>query len=199
MLFDDAMKEVYKGKNIRRKGNNSYYICIERDNVVMKYFNGVTTSYFHDREHIEDLLANDWEVFNLVWKPVVCDLYYYIVDNGSISACYYTEYDNDILRVEVGNCFKTREQAEDVVEKLRVIKQLQDYALANNKEAIDWNNSDQLKYTICYDHEAKRITNGLCSRVQSNPFNIYFTSRKIAQKAIKTIGEDRIKKYYFDC
>ena len=29
------------------------------------------------------------------------------------------------------------------------------------------------------------------------PFNIYFTSEEIAEKAIETIGEDRIKKYYF--
>ncbi len=30
------------------------------------------------------------------------------------------------------------------------------------------------------------------------PFNVYFTSSEVANKAIETIGEDRIKKYYFD-
>lgn len=33
---------------------------------------------------------------------------------------------------------------------------------------------------------------------RAQTFNIYFTSLEIAQEAIKTIGEDRIKKYYFD-
>ena len=30
-----------------------------------------------------------------------------------------------------------------------------------------------------------------------SPSNIYFTSKKIAKEAIETIGEERIKKYYF--
>ena len=30
------------------------------------------------------------------------------------------------------------------------------------------------------------------------PLNIYFTSRELALKAIEKVGEERIKKYYFD-
>ena len=49
--------------------------------------------------------------------------------------------------------------------------------------------------------DASQINNILVdyfSCTRTNPFNIYFTSFKVAKKAIEAVGEDRIKKYYFD-
>ena len=68
----------------------------------------------------------------------------------------------------------------------------------NNEEEIDWNNLSQRKYVIIYDPEDQNVDVYCYWRTQYIPFNIHFTSEKIAQKAIETIGVDRIKKYYFD-
>ena len=97
---------------------------------------------------------------------------------------------------KIGNYFKTKEEAEFEREKFLVYQELKDYALEHNKSKINWNDTYQLKYYIYYDyyHNTLEIssTKGLC-----NMFLIYFTSIDIAQNAIDTIGEDRIKKYLF--
>lgn len=80
-----------------------------------------------------------------------------------------------------------------MVEKLKVIRELKKFAYENNEEEIDWNVS-QKKYMLIYDK-------GICvcwTVLKQIPFNIYFTSMDIAWEAVKTIGEERIKKYYFD-
>lgn len=85
-----------------------------------------------------------------------------------------------------------------MVEKLKVIREPQKFAYENNEEKIDWNDAKQYKQFLIYDVEHKKVCIDYKTYVKSEPFNIYFTSFDIARKAIKTIGEDRIKKYYFD-
>lgn len=83
-----------------------------------------------------------------------------------------------------------------MVEKLKVIKELRDFALEHNDEEIDWVDNEQDKWEISYkDSNVEPICNNY---YRSQAFNIYFASKEIAQEAIKKIGEDRIKKYYFD-
>ena len=85
-----------------------------------------------------------------------------------------------------------------MVEKLKVIHELQKFAYENNEKEIDWNNFSQTKFYLIYDSEVNNILVDYSSCTRTNSFNIYFTSFKIAKKAIEEIGEDRIKKYYFD-
>lgn len=129
-----------------------------------------------------------------VWKPSLGDLYYYINSNGDIKLSYYNT--RSIDKRCIGNFFKTDEEAEHMVEKLKVIKELQDFAIENRDEEIDWYDKEQDKWEISYkDSNVEPICNNY---YRAQAFNIYFASKEIAQEAIKTIGEDRIKKYYFD-
>ena len=83
-----------------------------------------------------------------------------------------------------------------MVEKLKVIKELRDFALEHNDEEIDWVDNEQDKWELSYkDSNVEPICNNY---YRAQAFNIYFTSLEIAKEAIKTVGEDRIKKYYFD-
>ena len=70
--------------------------------------------------------------------------------------------------------------------------------LENNNEKIDWRDKCIGKYFITYDFYDEEISIASYTFRNFLPFEIYFTSKEIAQKAIKTIGEYRIKKYYFD-
>ena len=84
-----------------------------------------------------------------------------------------------------------------MAEKLKVIHELEKFAYDNNEEEIDWNNSKQGKYYFYFDYADMSIVIDSYYICQDTPFNVYFTSEEIARKAIETIGEERIKKYYF--
>lgn len=201
MNFKEAYEEMLKGKKVKRPGWKGCYWFIEQDDILTKSeVEGVVEVPFKTGTIIH-MNSNDWEVVekSKVWKPKKAELYFYYDNEGFIYESIYSGGSIDKNRLDLGNCFKTREQANHMVEKLKVIKELRDFALENNEEEIDWKNPNQVKHIIVYNNETQIIRTDLWyASTQYIPFNIYFTSQKIAQKAIETIGEDRIKKYYFD-
>lgn len=193
MNFKEAYQKMREGKKVKRKGWEEWqHYKLIGDN--MYYANKLIAS----NVSVENALANDWEVVketkSKVWEPSLGDLYYYINSNGDIKISYYNT--RSIDKRCIGNFFKTDEEADHMVEKLKVIRELQDFALEHNDEEIDWYDKEQDKWEISYkDSNVESICNNY---YRAQAFNIYFTSLEIAQEAIKTIGEDRIKKYYFD-
>jgi len=199
MNFKEAYEEMLKGKKVKRKNWEDYKTyALNEDNI-----------YFVDKIivlniAVEDVLAEDWEVVeeskeNKVWKPKEDEIYFVISNGGTIfDDVYLRVFPRNEARLALGNCFKTKKEAEHMVEKLKVIKELKDFALENNEEEIDWKNLSQRKYVIIYSPEDQNVDINCYWHTQYIPFNIHFTSEKIAQNAIETIGEDRIKKYYFD-
>ena len=183
MYFDEILDHFKCGKKIRRA---SWPI-------------GVLISRNFDSINIKDLLADDWEVVEgkIWWEPSIRDKYYYISSCNEILYSNYTNEDFDHTKISIGNCFQTEEQAEFMAEKLKVIHELEKFAFENNEKEIDWNNEDQEKYIITFNHITQDCGIILWRVSRSNPFNVYFTSEELAKKAIETIGEDRIKKYYF--
>lgn len=184
MYIDEILDHFKCGKKIRR---TSWPI-------------GVTISRNFDSINIKDLLANDWEVVEenkKWWEPELDDKYYIISSDGSID---YNNYDcdyDDKRFMAIGNCFQTEEQAEFMAEKLKVIHELEKFAYENNEEEIDWNDTNQEKLYLTMNYTDKCIDVFYTYSWIYSPSNIYFTSKKIAKEAIETIGEYRIKKYYF--
>jgi hypothetical protein len=133
-----------------------------------------------------------------VWKPNKNEKYCYIGGDGDIYHTVNVNLTVDDCIFSIGNYFKTDEEAEHMVEKLKVIKELQDFAIENRDEEIDWVDNEQDKWAICYDIEDKEIAYESGKKIKSVPFNVYFATEQDCERAIKTIGEDRIKKYYFD-
>lgn len=194
MDFKEAYQKMLEGKKVKRKSWEDWqYYKLIGDN--MYYANKLIASNIT----VEDSLADDWEVVGektkiKVWEPSLGDLYYYINSNGDIKLSYYNT--KSIDKRCIGNFFKTDEEADHMVEKLKVIKELQDFAIENRDEEIDWYDKEQDKWEISYkDSNVEPICNNY---YRAQTFNIYFTSLEIAKEAIKTVGEDRIKKYYFD-
>ena len=199
MTFKEAYKEMLKGQKVRRHAWKGYWF-IEDNKIKIHLKDGNTIFDNFTQETITNTLQEDWEVVeeSKVWKPEKDGHYYYYNDTGHIYESCYDGDSTDKNRLEFGNCFKTKEEAEHMVEKLKVINELKKFALENNEAEIDWNNLSQKKYVIIYDPENQNLDVYCYWRTQYIPFNIHFTSEKIAQKAIETIGVDRIKKYYFD-
>lgn len=186
MYFKEIIDEFNCGKQIRRA---SWPI-------------GVTISRNFDNINIKDLLANDWEVLETNkkktwWKPKFDETYWSIRPwTGAVRTCY-NDHKVDGFAVSMGLCFQTEEQADFIVEKLKVIHELEKFAYENNEEEIDWNDTNQEKLYLTMNYRDKCIDVFYTYEWIYSPSNIYFTSKKIAKEAIEIIGVDRIKKYYF--
>ena len=196
MNLKEAYEKMLEGKKVKRKGHS---VCCVYDSKAGRICTGdgvaVTGIAF------EAALADDWEIVEEPikdWKPKKGNKYYYIGSAGSIFNYDCREDILDVAHLNIGNYFKTEEDAKHMVEKFKVIRELQKFANENNEEKIDWKNFNQCKYKIFYDAEDEDLYVDYSIQCESEPFNIYFTSSKIAKKAIEAVGEDRIKKYYFN-
>lgn len=133
---------------------------------------------------------------NKVWKPELNEMYYAISDVVNI---FETRNNSEIddKRHNIGNCFKTKEEAEFALEKQKVFTELKRFALENNECELDWNDYTTNKCCLYYNRRKSEIDVS-CNNIFSQAAVIYFSSEKIAKEAIKTIGENRLKKYYFE-
>lgn len=124
--------------------------------------------------------------------PKEDDLYYYISGCGSINRAFFEKTEYHIAKIEIGNCFKTKEEAEFALERLKVRAELKEFGF----KPTDWyKDTTESKYSIYYDNCSQQLAIDYILFMQDDV--IYFKSRDIAKKAIEQVGEDRIKKYLF--
>ena len=116
------------------------------------------------------------------------DAYWFIDDEGGMSSTFYKNYYLDIYRQKIGNIFRTEDEAEFAVEKLKVEAELRKFSRTFEDDISDW--------YIYYDTESQRIYTDSRMYCQTQGA-IYFESEQVAQQAIELVGEDRIKKYIF--
>ena len=196
MNFKEAYEKMREGKKVKRKGRS---MCCFYDSKAGRICTGdgvaITGIAF------EAALADDWEIVEekkKYWTPKKKEKYFYIEDCMGVSDDRNVQAPIDYCRFNIGNFFKTKIEAEHILEKLKVIHELQKFAYENNEGEIDWKNFNQCKYYLVYDTKDEELYVDYTAYCKREPFNIYFTSSKIAKRAIEEIGEDRIKKYYFN-
>lgn len=205
MKFTEILEELKKGEKVTRekwekcKTECYKYIKLEHGEIIayLKDDNGEDKVEERTKCMFElaDFTAEDWNIYeetNKKWQPKEGKTYYLILTHGSVN---YTIYDSDSRddneRLSFGNCFKTKEKAEHMAKKIKLINQLQE--LSNIKFS-----ENKGKYFIYYNFRENRI---LCSETnfcKLSPFEVCFKTREDCQKAIDTIGEENLKKYYFD-
>ena len=124
---------------------------------------------------------------NEPWKPKDGDKYWLISHTGYTVQVRWMgdEAEDDIYAI--GNVFRTQEEAEFRVEQLKVEAELRRF----ERPFVVGERS----YSFYFDHRINCICTTDYSYTQED--NIHFASEEIAQKAIDTVGEERIKKYYF--
>ena len=120
--------------------------------------------------------------------PQFGDDYWYVDSDTDVLdvAWYGGEYDQG--RLSINNVFKTKDQAEFVAEKLKVEAELRKFSrpfkYGDENFEIIWNNHEN---NIELDWSGYVVRQSV----------IYFESGEIAEKAIESVGEERIKKYIF--
>lgn len=125
--------------------------------------------------------------------PSKGDTYYYIDDEGNVSySKLYCPEDTsyiDINRRNIGNIFKTKEEAEFERERLKVLNELK--SLSDDDQ--EWDN-ENTHYYIVYELDSDKL-NVWYNRIAKLTHPYWFKSEESAKNAIETIGEDRLKKY----
>lgn len=147
-----------------------------------------------EKEQLMKLIQKSNGFKSKMWKPNYGRKYFYINDCGAIINSKWYDDVIDTYRYEIGNCFKTKEETEFALEKVKVETELRRFAEENNEHEIDWTDEDQEKWCMCYNYDSKNIDTGYDNTLRTH--YIYFSSKKIAKQAIDSIGEERLKKYY---
>lgn len=153
-----------------------------------------------ERERLIELAGKagiDLDKVSCVWKPEKKEYYYYVDSCNCVDRDNWDGIDVDEGRLNIGNVFKTEQEAYFVAVRQKVKAELQRYALEHNDpEKESWNNAN-CHYSIVFDH----MTNNL-SIIQGyyleEESTTHFTSKEIAREAITTIGRKRIAKYLFN-
>jgi len=203
MKFTEILEELKKGEKVTREkwgklGGSCAIDFIMYDQKKDKCEFYQDGKYYDEFVWIyEDIIAEDWKIYeekenNKSWKPKEGDIIFYITESGRvISGTFLSLLPSDNAKVLFNNAFQTREEAEHMLEKIKIINKLQE--LSNIKFS-----ENKGKYFIYYNFRENRI---LCSETnfcKLSPFEVCFKTREDCQKAIDTIGEENLKKYYFD-
>lgn len=202
MNFREVLYEMRKEKKVKNEFSNKHgylYMFLDKEKGIMIRTLNDERNEVYENLSTEELLSENWEIYEEPkWKPSFGEVYYYINSNGEIDFSYYSDRTiNDKRRVySIGNFFKTDEEADHMVEKLKVIKELKE--LSN----IKFNMSDYLKnnkiYYIAYDFTQNRIVPLFNNIYRNIPFNVYFSTKEDCEEAITKIGKERLERYYFD-
>lgn len=203
MKFTEILEELKKGEKVTREkwetavdACSVYFIVYNQKKGKCEYY--LDGRYEDDFVFVwDDITAEDWKIYQenptQMWKPEDGDKYYYITSCGAVDIDYFynNNYDDE-CRIRIGNVCKTKEKALHMLEKIKIINKLRE--LSN----IKFNETDDRHYMIVYDKDDGEIISDYCYILNPIPFNVFFKTREDCQKAIDTIGEDDLKKYYFD-
>lgn len=144
-------------------------------------------------EEIEKLKSEEKE--SKAWKPEVNEEYYTIEADGEVLENTWLDEEDDEKLYNMGNYFKTREEAESIVEKAKIYTQLKRLAEEINTEPIDWKNADQRKYEIVYYNIAKCLRQLYETTIQALG-QIYCTNDQFLEIALERIGEENLLKLF---
>ena len=135
-------------------------------------------------------------------KPFIkkCQSYFYISNYFNIHETINYNYEDDIERRKIGNCYpftdgnkdKVFEEVKLIAERRKLQSEMEMFARLNN-DKIDWNNNNLPKWFLC--NWQNNI--GIGSLWVRYPNIIYFSSEEIAEKALKKFGA-RLKELYID-
>lgn len=121
--------------------------------------------------------------------------YWTVSGSGEITSLSDYSDDFDRFKKEIGNYFKTREEAEEYLEDLKVKTEIKNIAKELNKgKEIDWNDYDIDKYYLYYSYQYKSL---VCTSVSGSKEEgtTYCLDRNFMDVCVERIGKERLEKY----
>lgn len=124
------------------------------------------------------------------WKPEVEEKYFYIGNTLETGKYFNGGYPVDDKLITVGNCFRTKERAEQVAKKMRLLLQLEQLhdQLCPDYEP-DYEDDDEVKFYVYFGHSQGRYD---ISRSISweNPCMVAFDTEENAEKAAEILNKE---------
>lgn len=123
------------------------------------------------------------------WKPEVGEKYF-TIENG-VDAVQYIYYGDDIdaSNIPSGNCFPTRERAEQVARKMRLLLRLEQlHDMLCPDYVPDWE-SDEAKFYVYFSHIQNNWKVSF-STAWWYPCMVVFDTEKNAQKAAEILNKE---------
>lgn len=133
------------------------------------------------------------------WKPEEGEEYYFLDDRGFVHKWNWFNCIDSALRYNIGNVFKTEEEAKLAFKKRFYATKLEDFARKHNGEFRGF------KHYLAANKNADGSyyveINSLYENIVAQNAGEYpmpsFSSIDVAREAIKEIGEENLLKYYF--
>ena len=139
-----------------------------------------------EREQLLKLVEKGQKPVEREWPQEGDDYYFLACDDYIGEESWYGD-EFDCFRYDVGNCFHTEEEAEWYREHLKVCAEL--------RRMADGSVEDGAWHVPYYDSLNDHVFVYMHDGYSETPY--IFASDESAQKAIDTIGEERLKKYWF--
>lgn len=145
---------------------------------------------------LSSLVASETKVpKEKVWKPQQGKYYYSITGYGDVSPYIWEDNNDDNEHYELGNCFKTVDEAKATAEKIQIYTQLKRLAEEINEKPIDWTDKNQYKYFIYFLRTRNQI--GQDATIDDELVgNIYSTNKNFSDIALERIGEENLLKLF---
>ena len=147
-----------------------------------------------------DKLNIEWEIIKekTGWERVEYnDTYYYVGGSGKVYERIEGNFTLDEQRYKVANYSTVKSKMEFKALRDNLLSRMQRWADIHNEKKIDWDNSEQKKYSIYYDYDDNKL--GLTYNYYNrNLGQIYFTSEEIAKQCLEEFKEELLEFYKFE-
>lgn len=185
----EAIELMKQGSQV---SDGEYVYKIENNLVLVRSLNGklfnidnsfdFTSEY---EEYIEPKPLTGWE-------RVEDGERYRTIDECSVLEYREDNDGSDVRLYNVANYFLTKEKAEEINFKQTLFRKLQRFSDENGGNEINWNNDEQCKWMIRFDHKSKKFHIGHNDYFK-NFGQVYFVSKEIAEQAIELFHDELIK------
>lgn len=180
-------------------------IYYQKDNINKKQymidlFNADINKYNSElkslEKELEELKKKELEELN---KPkrfnpkndMITDVYYYISEGNIVSTRYCNTY-NDRFNFKTRNCFKTKEEAEEELERILFVNEVRDFIEEENDGWVPDFDKDRNFYLVVNGNVL--INTGWGNKHTSS--YKYFKSREIGEKILAKFDNQKLIKYW---
>lgn len=189
IFMDDNDLKV--GDEFRKKGTDAYGIWHFNEDgcLINKDMCLINENEDISNKVLVKFLLGEYEVERIEkrpWKPEIGDRFWFIDDYRILNdiICYAGEYSKYLLAHKL--VFRTEKEAEDYKWFLDKVDEYQKPFILGI-----------YNYFIYYNHEKKEVSKDYFFRDQAQG-TIYFGDKENIEKFLEEVGEDRIKKYWFN-
>ena len=125
-----------------------------------------------------------------IWTPELDEDFFYFDENGALYGEEYCDVVTDNLKLDIGNFYKTSEEAKHQLEVQKYTNLFRKY-VEEHSEPLDWSDTSQRKYCLVYTDNFIFDWN-LSAKHQGA---IYASSKEILDDAIEFVGKNNVIKY----